>query len=217
MESEQYVSPVLAIVSISTVFVVLIAIFVAEMPSAWRLRDAIDRHAQLVTMLVAVGATGSSLYYSEVVGFIPCEFCWYQRIVMYPLAILLLVGVLSRRRLDTRFIVALAAIGLPLSIYHYQLQLFPEQGKVCNGIISCSDHNVDQFGFVSIPFMAGAGFLSILLLQLAEWRVRWLNQHVYGEEPEVQADSRPGAVTRAKGESVRNGAAGLRRSGGGRA
>lgn len=124
--------------------------------------------------LVAAVSMAGSLYLSEVADFVPCNLCWYQRIAMYPLAVLLLLSLVTRSRLDARYIVALAAIGLPISIYHYQLQLFPEQGTVCTGIISCTDRNVEEYGFVSIPFMAGAGFLSILLLQLAVWRTERL-------------------------------------------
>lgn len=171
MESEQYVSPILALASMLAVVGVLAAITVAELPSAERVRVILDQHAQKLMLAVALAATLGSLYYSEVVEFIPCEFCWYQRILMYPIAILLLVALFTRSRLDPKYIVVLAAIGLPVAIYHFQLQLFPEQSTVCTGVISCTDRNVEQFGFVSIPFMAGAGFLSILLLQFAEWRV----------------------------------------------
>ena len=99
---------------------------------------------------------------------------------MYPLALLLFVAIITRSRIDSRYIIALAGVGLPLSIYHYQLQLFPDQIKVCAGIVSCTDRNVNQLGFVSIPFMAGSGFLTILLLQLAEWRVDRLYKRWYG-------------------------------------
>ncbi|MBA4181560.1 MAG: hypothetical protein C0506_13300 [Anaerolinea sp.] len=180
MESEQYVSPLLAAASLSVVFLVLFAMLFAELPFAERLRVIIDQHTQKLMFTVAAVAMMSSLYYSEVVGFIPCEFCWYQRIAMYPLAVLLLVAIVTRSRIDSRYIVTLAGIGLPLSIYHYQLQLFPDQVRVCSGIVSCTDRNVNQFGFVSIPFMAGSGFLAILLLQLAEWRVDYLYRRWYG-------------------------------------
>ncbi|MGE5595222.1 MAG: disulfide bond formation protein B [Hyphomicrobiales bacterium] len=171
MESEAYVSPILAAASILAVFTALVGLMFAELPAAARLRDLIYAHAQKGMLAVALVATGSSLYYSEVVGFIPCEFCWYQRIIMYSLALLLLVATVTRARLDARYIVALAVVGLSLSIYHYQLQLFPEQGGICSAtVVHCTDRNVDAFGFVSIPFMAGAGFLSILLLQIAVWR-----------------------------------------------
>lgn len=180
MESEQYVSPLLAAASIAVVFAALFVMMLVELPFAEKLRVLIDQHTQKLMLAVALGATASSLYYSEYVGFIPCEFCWFQRIAMYPIALLLLVAVVSRSRIDSRYIVALAAVGLPLSIYHFQLQLFPEQNTVCSGVISCTDRNVEQFGFVSIPFMAGAGFLAILLLQVAEWRVDHLYKRWYG-------------------------------------
>jgi disulfide bond formation protein DsbB len=194
VESEQYVSPLLAFASIAIVFAVLIGTMLAELPFAGPVRALFERHTQKLTFLVALTATGSSLYYSEVVGFIPCEFCWFQRICVYPLAILLGVAVFTRYRLDPRFIIALAVIGLGLSIYHYQLQLFPDQGEVCQvGVVSCTDKNVDQFGFVSIPFMAGAGFLTILLLQMAEWRVDVL----YRRWSEPKAADGVGAALRA--------------------
>lgn len=174
MESEAYVSPILAFAAIAVVFAVLLVLFFGEMEQMAGLRRLVRRHARTGMLAIAWTATLGSLYYSEIVEFIPCEFCWYQRIAMYPLAVLLLLSLVTRSRLDARYIVALAAIGLPISIYHYQLQLFPEQGTVCTGIISCTDRNVEEYGFVSIPFMAGAGFLSILLLQLAVWRTERL-------------------------------------------
>jgi disulfide bond formation protein DsbB len=191
MASEEYVSPLLAFASLSAVFLVLFAMLFAELPSAERLRVIIDQHTQKAMFGVAAVAMASSLYYSEIVGFIPCEFCWYQRIAMYPLALLLLVAIVTRSRIDSRYVVALAAIGLPLSIYHYQLQLFPDQIKVCSGIISCTDRNVDQLGFVSIPFMAGSGFLTILLLQFAEWRVDYLYKRWYGGDVTDDPSSGP--------------------------
>ncbi|HML97108.1 MAG TPA: disulfide bond formation protein B [Tepidiformaceae bacterium] len=182
MESEQYVSPILAAASIAVVFAVLIGIMVAELPSGERVRTLFDQHAQKLMLAVSLTATLGSLYYSEVVEFIPCEFCWFQRIVMYPIAILLIVALATRSRIEPKYIVTLAAIGVPLSIYHYQLQLFPEQGQICSGVISCTDKNVEEFGIVSIPFMAGAGFISILLLQVAEWRADLYYRRALGAE-----------------------------------
>jgi disulfide bond formation protein DsbB len=175
MESEATVSPILAVAALAAVFGGLGILLLLDVLTGEAFRSLIDAHTQKLMFVVALGATVSSLYYSEAVGFIPCEFCWFQRIMMYPLAVLLLVAVGTRSRLDPRFVVTLAVIGLGLSIYHYQLQLFPEQGEVCGGVtVSCTDKNVNQFGFVSIPFMAGCGFLTILLLQVAEWRVDYL-------------------------------------------
>ncbi len=174
MSTESTMSPIFAALSIAVVFAVLLAIMAAELPAAASLRRAIAGHGQKFAMVIAATAMGASLYYSEYVGFLPCEFCWFQRIAMYPLAVLMAVAVISRTRLASRYVVTTALIGLGLSIYHYQLQLFPDQAEVCSGGVSCAGRYVEQFGFVSIPFMAGCGFLAILLLELAERRAKFV-------------------------------------------
>ena len=178
MVSEETFSPIVATLSISVVMVVLVAMLLAELRPAEALRVVLYEHAQKGMLAVAAVAMASSLYYSEIADFTPCELCWFQRIAMYPLAVLLLVAIATRARLDSRYIVALAGVGLAISIYHYQLQLFPDQAQTCSGqVVSCTVKFVEEFGFVSIPFMAGAGFLTILLLQVAEWRVDYLFRH----------------------------------------
>jgi disulfide bond formation protein DsbB len=177
MESEPYVSPVLAAGSIGVVFAVLFAMLAAEHPAAATVRRLVTVHGQKLMFAVAATAMAGSLYYSEYVHFTPCELCWFQRIAMYPLAILLGVALLTRSRLDARYVVTLAGAGLAVSIYHYQLELFPDQAALCTGeAVSCTVRFVEEFGFVSIPFMAGCAFLSVLLLQAAAWRVRYLEE-----------------------------------------
>ena len=114
---------------------------------------------------VATTAMAGSLYYSESAGFIPCELCWYQRIAMYPLVPILVIAAL-RRELLTVYVVVIAGIGAAISAYHYQLQLFPDQASTCSIDTPCTTQYVDVFGFVSIPFMAGCGFLAIIALAL---------------------------------------------------
>ena len=173
-------SPLLATAALAAVFAVLLTNTLAELRAAGVVRALVHDHAQKAMLLVSGVATSASLYYSEYVGFIPCEFCWFQRIAMYPLFALLAVALVSRTRLQSRYIVTLAAIGLALSIYHYQLQLFPDQAGTCSGPVSCTGKYVEEFGFVTIPFMAGCGFLSVLLLQVAEWRSGHLRRN-WGE------------------------------------
>lgn len=188
MEYEPTVSPILASGAVVLVFAVLAVMLAVESPWGERAMALVHGHAQKAMLGIALTATLGSLFYSEVVGFIPCEFCWYQRILMYPLALVLLVAVVTRSRIDARYIIALAAVGLPISIYHYQLQMFPEQATVCSSFVPCSVKELEEWGFITIPFMAGAAFLSILLLQIAELRVgalyrRWSTEEAEEEEP----------------------------------
>jgi len=68
--------------------------------------------------VVAAVATGGSLFYSEVAGFIPCELCWFQRICMYPLSIILLLMAIWGDNRSARYLLALPVVGAGVSIYH---------------------------------------------------------------------------------------------------
>ena len=114
---------------------------------------------------VAAVAMAGSLIYSEVYHFIPCELCWYQRIAMYPLAGILLVGAIRRDRAIRYYGLPLSIVGLGISIWHIIVQNFPsvDLGS-CDPLNPCSAKYVERFGFISIPVMAGAGFLLITVL-----------------------------------------------------
>ena len=141
-------------------------------PGAARNLGAERARGRWLAFFVAAGAVASSLYYSESVGFIPCEFCWYQRIAMYPLAVILLVAAVTNDHRATRYVAPIALIGVALSVYHYQLQLFPDQASSCSSGVPCHSRYVEAFGFVSIPLMALCGFIAILALQVAMHRAR---------------------------------------------
>jgi disulfide bond formation protein DsbB len=118
---------------------------------------------------VALVATIGSLYLSEVAHFIPCQLCWYQRIAIYPLAVILLVAALRHDRAIRFAAIPLAAIGAIVSIYHYQLERFPNQASVsCSAEAPCTVVWIWRFHYVSIPFMAlSAAVLIIALLWIA--------------------------------------------------
>jgi len=123
--------------------------------------------AMLLASLVAVGATLGSLYFSEIREFLPCEWCWYQRIAMYPLAVLLPMATFRRDRRIIPYALVLSLAGAGLSIYHYQLQAFPSQGSSCSLNASCTYRWIEVFGFVSIPMLALGSFVLISILLLS--------------------------------------------------
>ena len=169
--SETTVSPILAslaLIALASAFVITISL---TSTGATSLHALIRQRGRWLAFAVAATAMSGSLYYSEIANFPPCDFCWYQRIAMYPLALILLIAAISNDRQIGRYVIPIALIGLALSTYHYQLQLFPEQASSCQPAIPCHTQWVDQFGFVSIPFMAGSSFLAILALHLAIWRI----------------------------------------------
>lgn len=114
---------------------------------------------------VAALAMAGSLYLSDVAGLAPCLFCWYQRICMYPLVLVLGVAVLRGDAGAWRYAVPLAAVGAAIAAYHVSIQFRPAvEPTACAGGVPCSARYLAIYGFVSIPVMAGAAFLLILAL-----------------------------------------------------
>lgn len=114
---------------------------------------------------VALLATIGSLIYSEVIHFEPCRLCWFQRIAMYPLTIILLVGAWRRELQVKYYALPFALGGLAISVYHYLVQHIPNlEGGACDPDNPCSNIFVEIFGFITIPFMAGSGFIVIAVL-----------------------------------------------------
>lgn len=117
---------------------------------------------------ITAGAMAGSLYFSEVVHYNPCKMCWYQRIVMYSLAVIFLVAALRKDKAIARYSIVLASIGVVLSTYHYLLEWFPTlESNVCSIDVPCTTIWFREFGFVTLCFMAGSAFIFVLSTSLA--------------------------------------------------
>src|SRR5699024_5403833 len=113
-------------------------------------------------------ATMGSLFYSEIMGYTPCELCWIQRILMYPLVIIYGTALIKKNSFIALPGLILSGIGICVSIYHYSLQklsFLQESGAIC-GDVPCTLQYVNYFGFITIPFLAGIAFLIIIALHL---------------------------------------------------
>lgn len=114
----------------------------------------------LAAAVAAVAMTGS-LVYSEYFLFEPCRLCWYQRIAMYPLVVVLFVAWRRRDRRVGGYAAPLAVVGGLISLVHLGNQWILT-GTSCGAGPSCAVRYVTEFGFVTIPFMALSGFVAIL-------------------------------------------------------
>ncbi|MFS0728422.1 disulfide oxidoreductase [Paenibacillus sp. 1P07SE] len=116
--------------------------------------------------LVAVTATLGSLYFSEIRGFIPCELCWFQRILMYPLSIILGVAAFFDDDKCKKYVLPLSIIGIGVSTYHYLKQKLPWLDAIqpCTQGVPCNVQYINWFGFITIPFLAWMGFVLITVL-----------------------------------------------------
>ncbi|WP_201000374.1 disulfide oxidoreductase [Paenibacillus glycanilyticus] len=125
-----------------------------------------QRYGLYLAWLVALVATGGSLYFSEIRGFIPCDLCWYQRIFMYPQVILLGIAAYRGDRRIIGYVLPLSIIGMLISIYHNFEIWFPKVGDMmpCRSGIPCNYDYLNWLGFITIPLMALTAFILITIL-----------------------------------------------------
>jgi disulfide bond formation protein DsbB len=141
-------------------------------PLAHRLGSTVWAARAPLTLVVAGGAMLGSLYFSEVAHYTPCRLCWFQRIAMYPIAVVALVAIVRRDRSARWYFLPMAVVGAGISTWHYLVEWFPKlEGDSC-GLVgpSCSDLWFRRFGFVSLAFMALCGFVAIIVFNTVSFR-----------------------------------------------
>lgn len=116
--------------------------------------------------LIALIATLGSLYFSEIAGFTPCKLCWFQRIFMYPLSIILGVACFRNDRKIGLYVLPLTSIGSLISLLHLGEQHFGWFAEICRGGggVPCSGRYINWFGFITIPLLAFTAFLLITMI-----------------------------------------------------
>lgn len=117
--------------------------------------------------VLATIATLGSLFLSDVMMFPPCTLCWYQRIFMYPLVIVLLVGLLTDAQNTLSYATPFVGLGWLFAVYHNLLQynIIPESASPCSQGVPCSAKYMEWFGFITIPMLSLIAFslLAVLL------------------------------------------------------
>jgi len=131
----------------------------------------------------ALAALLGSLYFSEIAGYEPCKLCWIQRILMYPLTIILLVGIFNRDDLTPKYVLPFSITGMGVSLYHYLLQnhVFGPESNFCAVGASCVTRYINLMGFITIPFLAFIAFTMINVLIVG---VVWANRFEVEEDEE---------------------------------
>ena len=121
-----------------------------------------------LSFITASIATLGSLFFSEIMEFIPCSMCWYQRIFMYPLVIIFLINMLYPDDKIVKYAMPIVLIGWSFSIYHNLLmfEIIPESIVPCVQGVPCSTEYINWLGFITIPFLSFIAYSVILILLL---------------------------------------------------
>lgn len=128
--------------------------------------DFLSRWSVLFAFAISFFAIGGSLIYSEVIGYDPCELCWFQRIFMYPQVIILGFALFNKKKGILLCSISLAVLGALVAGYHYLLQFGVMRGSFCDALdhtANCAQRLVMNFGYVTIPMMVLTAFLLIII------------------------------------------------------
>jgi disulfide bond formation protein DsbB len=128
----------------------------------------IDEYIPYGVWAISTLSVFGSLYFSEIMNLAPCKLCWWQRIFMYPIAVILSVAILKKDKKAFIYVLPLSIPGSLLAFYHTLLQagVIKETLISCtiDGAVSCANKQINWFGFMTIPFMSMVAFLGITAL-----------------------------------------------------
>ena len=121
-----------------------------------------------VAWIQSLVATLGSLYFSEMQHFVPCSLCWYQRIFLFPLTIIIAIGIYRKDKHLYQYVLPLSILGAGFAFYHVLLQngIIPETLLPCVSGVSCTVKYVSYLGFITIPLLSLVAFLVIIVSML---------------------------------------------------
>ena len=132
--------------------------------------DFIDAHYLKIGFIISLFASLSSLIYSEVIGFLPCYLCWYQRVFLFPLPFIFGVAIWHKERKIVKYVLPLLSVWFIISVYQNLIYYFkPDASSLpCDASgISCYQQLVSVFGgYISIPMLSLTTYLALLTIVL---------------------------------------------------
>lgn len=160
------------ILSILTVMaqIAIIFLIVSRVKKNYPVLKLVNENVLKLSLVVVLGGVFGSLFYSEIIGYAPCVLCWWQRIFLYPQAVILVMALLKKDFSVTPYIKVMSLIGLVISGYQSLLQMGLVPSLVCGAnSVSCAQRYFINFGYITLPLM---GFTAFLLLTVLNWKVK---------------------------------------------
>jgi disulfide bond formation protein DsbB len=132
--------------------------------------STVRRSGLFLAWAIALIGTAASLVFQYGLGYQPCTLCWYQRIALYPLVVILGIAVYRDDGGVRRYALPLSIIGLCVALYQYLEQMVPGIARLapCRTGVPCSGRDIDVLGFITIPLLSIAAFALVTLFLAAE-------------------------------------------------
>jgi disulfide bond formation protein DsbB len=123
-----------------------------------------------IGLALTLGGLTLSLFYSEVLGFAPCSWCWVMRIFMYSQVVLFAVALWKRDRGIVDYSIALSIFGLLTGLYQHYLQMGGTSFVPCPATLTeatdCSQRFLFELGYITFPLMGATLFVLLIVVML---------------------------------------------------
>lgn len=133
------------------------------------INNYIKKYALYAVLGISLFGSLVSVYFSLILGWAPCVLCWYQRILLFPIVLISLIGILIKDTNAHKYLLSFSFLGVLVALFHNLLYwgIVPESAVPCKNGVSCTVDYIELFGFISIPLMSLAAFVLIFLILLA--------------------------------------------------
>ena len=131
-----------------------------------------QRYTLYLAWIIACLATLGSLYFSDVRNFNPCHLCWYQRIVIFPLVIILGIAAFKGFNGIAPYVLPLVGIGIIFAAYQVAIQEIPDWQPInlCGSGPDCKVRTDIGLGPISIPMLSLVALGTMFGLLISAWR-----------------------------------------------
>lgn len=150
------------------IFVVVLVVILVHSTSRTRFYNFVHKYILELLFWGIMSAVVGSLVYSEIVGFPPCDLCWYQRMFIYPQAIIVLMAMIRKDKTVIDYLVPLSVLGALVSLYQSFVQWGFSLGSVLDCVSvggDCAKVYINEYSYITIPFMSFTVFVYIITLK----------------------------------------------------
>ncbi len=154
--------------ALATIFLLIAGLYLLyDYKTRKTLESYVETFGIKIAFVLTLFGSAMTLFYSEVIGYLPCGLCWLERMMLYPQVIILAIAWKYNDFLAVRHTIGLSVIGFIISLYHHYIQMGGSEFVACPTTgVSCSKRLVFEYGFVTFPLMATILFGSLIVLYL---------------------------------------------------
>ncbi|HEY4513971.1 MAG TPA: disulfide bond formation protein B [Candidatus Paceibacterota bacterium] len=138
-----------------------------KFPDLQGVADFLRRRGLWIGLALTLGAMAASLYYSEILGILPCGLCWIQRIFLYPQVVLFVLAIWKKDSGIADYIIGLSILGALTGLYQHYIQMGGENVLPCPAVTTvadCAQRFMFEFGYITFPFAVFVLFAFLIIL-----------------------------------------------------